>query len=102
MVVQPHLPHGADPDAALRRLLDERLDLGLLAAVAGLRHGVQFVLIGPTAKIDPDDLPARPNLHYLGSMAGTPQGFAGGIDQALALQPASWRPAADDLLAGMS
>lgn len=35
-------------------------------------------------------------------IAGTPQGFAGGIDQALALRPASWRPAADDLLAGMS
>jgi len=48
-------------------VLDERLDQDLLAAVADLRPGVQFVLVGPTAKLDPDSLPRRANLHYLGA-----------------------------------
>lgn len=66
----------ADPDDQARiprprvgfyGVLDERLNAGLLAAVADLRPDVQFVLIGPTAKIDPGALPARANLHYLGA-----------------------------------
>jgi len=47
-------------------VLDERLDIALLASVADLRPETHFVLIGPTAKIDSKDLPRRPNLHYLG------------------------------------
>ena len=35
-------------------------------------------------------------------VAGTPQAFAACVDQALALPPVSWRPAADALLDGMS
>jgi len=159
---QARIPH---PRVGFYGVLDERLDTDLLAAVAGLRALVQFVLIGPTAKIGPGTLPARPNLHYLGpkpyaalpgyvanwqaammpfaineatrfisptktpeflaaglpvvstpiadvvrqysgcpgvQVAGTPPAFAACIDQALALTPASWRPATDALLAGMS
>ena len=159
---QAHIPH---PRAGFYGVLDERLDADLLAAVADLRALVQFVMIGPTAKIDPGALPARANLHYLGpkpyaalpgyvanwqaaimpfaineatrfisptktpeylaaglpvvstpiadvvrqwdgcpgvQIADTPQAFAACVDQALALPPASWRPAADALLAGMS
>ena len=159
---QQGVPH---PRVGFYGVLDERLDADLLAAVADLRPGVQFVLIGPTAKIDPAALPARPNLHYLGAkpyaalpgyaanwqaaimpfaineatrfisptktpeylaaglpvvstpiadvvrqygdcpgvqVAGTPHAFAACIDGALALRPARWQPAADDLLAGMS
>ena len=159
---QRRIPH---PRVGFYGVLDERLDTDLLAATAGLRPGVQFVLLGPTAKIDPASLPARANLHYLGAkpyaalpgyvanwqaatmpfaineatrfisptktpeylaaglpvvstpiadvvrqyggcpgvqVAGTPQDFAGCVDRALALRPASWRSAADALLAGMS
>ena len=54
------------PRTGFYGVLDERLDRDLLAAVADLRPDVQFVLVGPTAKLDPGELPRRPNLHYLG------------------------------------
>jgi UDP-galactopyranose mutase len=66
---------GQDPadQAALARprlgfygVLDERLDLDLLAAVAGMRPAWQLVMVGPVAKIDPATLPRLPNIHYLG------------------------------------
>lgn len=47
-------------------VIDERIDLDLLAAVADARPDWQIVLVGPVVKIDPVDLPRRPNLHYLG------------------------------------
>jgi len=60
---QCSIPH---PRMGFYGVLDERLDQELLSAVADLCPGVQFVLVGPTAKLDPDSLPKRPNLHYLG------------------------------------
>ena len=66
------LPEPADLAAIPRprighyAVLDERLDTALLAAVADARPDWQLVLIGPTAKIDPGELPRRPNIHYLG------------------------------------
>ncbi len=50
-------------------VLDERLDLALLEALADLRPGVQFVLVGPVAKIAESELPRCPNLHYAGARA---------------------------------
>jgi glycosyltransferase involved in cell wall biosynthesis len=50
-------------------VIDERLDRELLAAVTAQAPGWHFVLIGPVAKISPDDLPKAPNLHYLGPKA---------------------------------
>ena len=47
-------------------VIDERIDLELLAAVADARPSWQLVLLGPVTKIDPAVLPQRPNLHYLG------------------------------------
>lgn len=47
-------------------VVDERLDLELLAEVAGARTSWSWVLIGPVLKIDPASLPVAPNLHYLG------------------------------------
>ena len=47
-------------------VIDERLDRDLLAAVADLRPAMEFVLVGPLSKLDVDELPVRPNLHYLG------------------------------------
>ena len=43
------------------------MDLDLLAAVADAHPEWSIVIVGPVVKIDPADLPHRPNLHYLGS-----------------------------------
>ncbi|WP_201766023.1 glycosyltransferase family 1 protein [Cesiribacter andamanensis] len=56
----------AEPRIGFFGVLDERADLDLLAAVADARPDWQLILIGPVVKIDPADLPRRPNLHYLG------------------------------------
>ena len=48
-------------------VIDERMDLPLLAAVADARPDWQIVMLGPVVKIDPGTLPRRPNLHYLGA-----------------------------------
>jgi glycosyltransferase involved in cell wall biosynthesis len=47
-------------------VIDERMDLELVAHAAHALPDVQFVMIGPTAKIDVQDLPKRANLHWLG------------------------------------
>lgn len=48
-------------------VIDERLDLTLLAAVAAQNPELAFVLIGPVVKIDPAELPQAANIYYLGS-----------------------------------
>jgi UDP-galactopyranose mutase len=47
-------------------VIDERIDLTLVAAVAKARPELSFVFIGPLAKITADDLPRAENIHYLG------------------------------------
>jgi glycosyltransferase involved in cell wall biosynthesis len=47
-------------------VIDERLDLELLAKLAAVRPAWQFVMIGPVAKIDPATLPRAQNIHWLG------------------------------------
>ena len=47
-------------------VVDERMDLALLQALATARPDVSVVVIGPVVKIDPATLPQAPNLHYLG------------------------------------
>jgi len=47
-------------------VIDERLDLDLIGAVARLRPDWQFVILGPVVKIDPATLPQAPNLHFPG------------------------------------
>lgn len=47
-------------------VIDERMDLALVARAARVLPGVQFVMVGPIAKIEPHDLPRAPNLHWLG------------------------------------
>lgn len=47
-------------------VIDERINLPLLDAIARARPQWQMVMVGPTAKIDPSDLPPRPNIHWLG------------------------------------
>lgn len=50
-------------------VIDERMDLSLLAEVARARPAWQIVMVGPIAKIDRADLPAAPNIHWLGRKA---------------------------------
>ena len=47
-------------------VLDERLDVNLLAELGRQRPHWQIILVGPVVKINHSDLPALPNLHYLG------------------------------------
>ncbi len=52
-------------------VLDERLDVALLAAAAALRPDWHFVLVGPVVKIDPASLPRAANIHYPGPKSYT-------------------------------
>jgi UDP-galactopyranose mutase len=47
-------------------LIDERLDLELLAAVADDRPDWQIIMVGPVVRIDPGSLPLRRNIHWMG------------------------------------
>ena len=47
-------------------VIDERFDTELLARIAEMRPDWSFVMVGPVVKISEDDLPKRPNIHYLG------------------------------------
>jgi glycosyltransferase involved in cell wall biosynthesis len=48
-------------------VIDERLDLALLEAIAAARPDWQFVLLGPVLKLDAADLPRAENIHWLGA-----------------------------------
>jgi len=50
-------------------VIDERIDLAMLDALAAARPDWQLVMVGPTAKIDAASLPRRPNIHYFGQRA---------------------------------
>ena len=60
-------------------VIDERLDLPLVKAVAEARPEWQIVLVGPVVKIDPSTLPRLPNVHYLGQQpySALPEFLAG-------------------------
>lgn len=47
-------------------VIDERLDLDLVDGLATQLPDWEIQMVGPVAKIDPADLPQRPNLRYLG------------------------------------
>ena len=78
---QAAIPH---PRLGYAGVVDERLDRELLAAVADARPNWQLVIVGPVTKIDPTDLPRRPNIHYLGGKDyGELPAYLGGWDVAL-------------------
>lgn len=65
-------------------VVDERMDLDLVRAVAEGRPDLQFVMIGPLAKIDPGTLPRGGNLHWLGPKAyGELPAYVAGWDAAI-------------------
>ncbi len=47
-------------------VVDERLDYELLRVLAHELPDMQVVMVGPVVKVDPNDLPQAPNLHWLG------------------------------------
>jgi glycosyltransferase involved in cell wall biosynthesis len=59
----------AHPRLGYCGVIDERIDLPLIAGMADARPAWQFVMVGPTAKIDPASLPQRPNIRWLGQQA---------------------------------
>jgi UDP-galactopyranose mutase len=61
---QEELPR---PRLGFYGVLDERFDIELLDKIAEMRPDWSFVMVGPVVKIDPADLPKRPNIHYLGA-----------------------------------
>jgi glycosyltransferase involved in cell wall biosynthesis len=73
---QKDIPH---PRIGFFGVVDERMNLGLVAALADLRPEWQIVMIGPVVKIDPSSLPQRRNIHWLGmkSYADLPRYMAG-------------------------
>ncbi|BCW89728.1 hypothetical protein sos41_28950 [Alphaproteobacteria bacterium SO-S41] len=60
---QSAIPH---PRLGFYGVVDERMDLVLLGAVAAQRPDWSFVIVGPVVKIDPATLPTASNIHYLG------------------------------------
>ena len=60
---QKDIPH---PRLGFFGVVDERFDVELLDQLSKNRPEYQFVIIGPVVKIDPETLPKRENIHYLG------------------------------------
>jgi glycosyltransferase involved in cell wall biosynthesis len=54
------------PRLGFAGVIDERMDLALLAGVAALRPEWHLVLLGPVVKISPSSVPAAANIHLLG------------------------------------
>ncbi|GFE70689.1 UDP-galactopyranose mutase [Chroococcus sp. FPU101] len=60
---QASIPH---PRLGFFGVIDERMDIELLTGIADARPDWHLVIIGPVVKIDPNTLPQRDNIHYLG------------------------------------
>jgi glycosyltransferase involved in cell wall biosynthesis len=54
------------PVAGYVGVIDERLDLELVAGLARALPGWDLQMVGPVFKVLPEDLPQAPNLHYPG------------------------------------
>ena len=60
---QRDLPH---PRLGFFGVIDERMDLEIVRALAEAHPDWQIVVVGPVVKIDPATLPTAGNVHYLG------------------------------------
>lgn len=60
---QARLPH---PRLGYCGVIDERIDLDLIAAMADMHPQWQIVMVGPVVKINLEKLPQRSNIHWLG------------------------------------
>jgi glycosyltransferase involved in cell wall biosynthesis len=65
-------------------VIDERFDTELVDKVAAMRPDWSFLMVGPVVKISEDELPRRPNIHYLGAKTyGELPAYLSGWDVAL-------------------
>jgi UDP-galactopyranose mutase len=62
----PDQAHLARPRLGFMGVIDERMDLKLLAHLAEAHSKWQIVMVGPVVKIDAASLPRAANLHYFG------------------------------------
>lgn len=78
---QRHIPR---PRIGYAGVIDERMDLDLIAGIADARPEWHLVMLGPVTKLDENDLPRRDNIHYLGGRSYTdlPR-YMGGWDVAM-------------------
>jgi len=60
---QAPIPH---PRIGFFGVIDERMDLELVAKIADARPDWHLVMLGPVVKVDPKNLPKRDNIHWLG------------------------------------
>jgi len=78
---QVNIPH---PRLGFFGVIDERFDIDLIEQAANLKPDWHFILAGPVVKIDPEILPRRSNIHYLGSKSYKElPGYLSGWDIAL-------------------
>ncbi len=84
-VTEPDDQRGiAGPKLGFYGVIDERIDLALIDAIAAARPNWSLVMIGPVVKIDPAELPRRANIHWLGSRGyGDLPAYLSGWDVAL-------------------
>ena len=54
------------PVAGYFGVIDERLDYDLIRTLAETYPECTVLMVGPTAKVNPDELPQAPNIHWLG------------------------------------
>jgi len=73
---QKDIPH---PRLGYAGVIDERIDLKLIAELADRRPDWHIVMIGPVVKIEEASLPRRSNIHWLGmkDYASLPKYLAG-------------------------
>lgn len=56
----------AHPRVGFFGVIDERMDMALVRDIAERCPNMQFVMVGPTVKIDPASRPMAANIHWLG------------------------------------
>lgn len=65
----PDLARLQQPVLGFFGVVDERMDYELVARLADANPNWSVAIVGPVLKVDPDSLPQRPNLHWLGQRA---------------------------------
>jgi glycosyltransferase involved in cell wall biosynthesis len=64
--VHPDIADLPGPVLGYFGVIDERIDYALLASLADAEPSWSIAMVGPFAKVDPQALPQRANLHWLG------------------------------------
>lgn len=67
--VAPELAGLPRPVLGYYGVIDERIDLPLLARLAAAEPAWTIAMVGPVRKIDEDDLPCASNIHYFGQQS---------------------------------